>query len=108
MGETRKYRDLYADDPILKKRVLVVLNHGIEGFVIQGTESCSGCYEPGEYGAFEEHYPWDRKAQCRIGSGCHECGYRGKVRFRYWMPFPENVAAWDALMAEKDKAEDAA
>ncbi len=50
------------------------------------TESCSGCYEPGEYGANDHLYPWDDKAQCRVGAGCQECGYTGKRRVSMLLP----------------------
>lgn len=45
----------------------------------QWTTSCTGCRET-EDGHNVGHYPWDDKAKCYIGSGCHECGYTGKVR----------------------------
>jgi predicted RNA-binding Zn-ribbon protein involved in translation (DUF1610 family) len=32
------------------------------------------------------NYIYDDKAQCHIGIGCHECGYRGKVRRSEWVP----------------------
>lgn len=49
--------------------------------------SCSGCFEAGEGNSNAHNYPWDRKAQCHIGSGCSECGYHGKVRRAQWVPF---------------------
>lgn len=50
------------------------------------TSSCSGCFEAGEMGAFANDYPWDERAQCRVGAGCRECGYSGKVRASHWVP----------------------
>lgn len=51
------------------------------------THSCSGCFESGDYGGNEHNYPWDDKAQCRLGSGCSECGHQGKVRQSMWVPY---------------------
>mgnify|MGYP003664493551 CR=1 FL=1 len=51
------------------------------------TESCSGCFEGGEYDGLVHHYLFDNKRQCSIGSGCDECGYTGK-RITGW---PEPV-----------------
>lgn len=44
------------------------------------TDSCSGCLESGDYGGNLHRYKFDQKARIHIGSGCHECGYHGKVR----------------------------
>ncbi len=74
------------------KRRRVVLNEGHEGFVIRWTDSCSGCYEGGEYGGSAHLYPTDPKAGCSIGFGCEECGYQGKVRHSMWFPF--DTKAW--------------
>lgn len=51
------------------------------------TDACSGCFEGGEYGGLAHHYAWDDKAKCRVGSGCHECGYTGKRKWSQWVPF---------------------
>lgn len=51
------------------------------------TTSCSGCFEGGEYGGLADNYDWDDKAQCRIGIGCSECGYHGKIRMAEWVPY---------------------
>ncbi len=50
------------------------------------TESCSGCYESGEYGGLAHNYPYDEKAGCRVGGGCDECGYTGKRRMEWPVP----------------------
>lgn len=50
------------------------------------TQSCSGCFEGGECMGLAHNYIYDDKAQCHIGIGCHECGYRGKVRRSEWVP----------------------
>lgn len=44
----------------------------------QFTRPCSGCSCDGEY-----------PCSCcnERGAGCEECGYTGKVRSGYWMPF---------------------
>ncbi len=42
------------------------------------TNSCSGCFESGEYGQNESYYEYDKKSQCHVGAGCSECGYTGK------------------------------
>jgi len=47
------------------------------------TQPYSGCFSAGEYGGNEHNYPYDAKAGCRVGAGCHECGYTGKRR-TYW------------------------
>ena len=51
------------------------------------TRHCTGCFETGDYGSGSENYPWDEKAQCRVGAGCSECGYTGKRREVYWAPY---------------------
>jgi len=51
------------------------------------TTACSGCFEAGEYGGLAHRYAWDEKAQCRIGFGCEECGYTGKRRWSWWVPY---------------------
>jgi hypothetical protein len=32
------------------------------------------------------HYPYDARANCYVGAGCHECGYRGKRRLEAFFP----------------------
>ena len=73
------------------KRYRVVLNEGHEGFVTRWTESCTGCFEFNE-GWGLEHYEYDAKHKCRIGAGCSECGYTGKRRASFWVPF--DMTAW--------------
>ncbi len=82
MSDLIRYRvDLDGD----RHRVVVV--DGRDGFNVRVTTSCSGCYEPGEYCGMEYLYPYDSKAGCRMGNGCHECGYTGKRRQWNWVPF---------------------
>jgi hypothetical protein len=75
----------YRRDDDGKRRRVVVFN-GQEGFEVWATVSCSGCCELGEYGG-NPGYPYDPKAKCLIGAGCDECGYTGKRRNSYWVPF---------------------
>lgn len=49
------------------------------------TLTCSGCYETVD-GNNVYGYPYDEKAGCHVGSGCHECGYTGKRRHQMWYP----------------------
>lgn len=49
------------------------------------TDSCSGCFEAGEYMGNAHNYGYDEKRQCYVGSGCEECGYTGKRRVKFWM-----------------------
>lgn len=59
----------------------------IEGRVCElaeWVESCSGCHETNE--GYE--YPgtkYDANG-IALGSGCHECGYQGKVKTATWIP----------------------
>lgn len=56
-----------------KRRRRVVMNRGFEGYVVRWTQGCSGCsYDDGSQ-----------------GGGCHECGYTGKVRERWWAALDE-------------------
>lgn len=72
-------------------RVMVVEFRGHEGYIARWTASCSGCHETNE-GYETGLYPYDKKAQCYVGAGCHECGYTGKRREAMWIPF--DYAAW--------------
>jgi hypothetical protein len=86
--ERRRYRGLVIDEETgFRQRKMVVMRGGVEGYVDQLTRACSGCYEPGECGGRAADYQWDEKAQCRLGSGCKECGYTGKRVDRFWLPF---------------------
>lgn len=60
------------------KRLLETITH---------TQSCSGCFEGGEYMGLAHNYLYDDKANCRVGSGCSECGHTGKRRFTEYVPF---------------------
>lgn len=70
----------------------VVRYDGMDGFVVRWTASCSGCFESGDYIGNAHNYPYDEKARCHIGAGCDECGYTGKRRNEYWVPF--DMGAW--------------
>jgi len=85
------------------KRRKVVLNEDHEGFMVRFTESCSGCFEFNE-GWGLEHYGFDEKHKCYVGGGCHECGYTGKCRWSFWVPFDR--AAWCRYMEESEAAEE--
>lgn len=78
----RKYRR-----DALGQRRLVVVQDGVEGFMVRVTDSCSGCFTAGECGGVAGCYPFDAKAGCRVGAGCHECGHTGKRRRVEWSPF---------------------
>jgi hypothetical protein len=47
-------------------------------------ESCSGCHETNE-GYELPGTKFDANG-IALGSGCHECGYQGKVKTAMWMP----------------------
>lgn len=55
------------------------------------TQSCSGCFETGDYMSGAENYPYDEKNHCYIGSGCDECGYTGKRRNVMWLPHSQKM-----------------
>ncbi len=67
-------------------RSKVVTVDGIDGFIARWTDSCTGCYESCD-GYPSGRYPVDPKHGCRVGAGCHECGYTGKRRYETWAPF---------------------
>lgn len=83
------------------ERVRVAIHHGCEGYWSKYTHTCSGCSESNE--GHMSHYPYDAKAQCHIGSGCDECGYTGKVRDCFFIPFDHGE--FDAA-CEKERAEE--
>lgn len=81
MRQKRRYRRTH-DGELYQ----VVTVDGLDGFIVEFTDSCSGCYETNE-GYPTGGYAYDEKAQCHVGSGCHECGFTGKRRRREWVPF---------------------
>lgn len=88
------------------RRAKVWLLDGIEGFIVEFTASCSGCFEGGEYMGMAHHYDVDSKAGCHIGAGCEECGYTGKRRHREWVPFV--YEEYQAILdAQNDAAQEA-
>lgn len=54
--------------------------------LVSWTDSCSGCFEGGEYMGMAHYYPYDKKAHCHVGAGCCECGYTGKRIRKEWVP----------------------
>ena len=88
--EQTRYRWIEDEDaPKGRRRVKVIEFNGVEGYEVRFTEACSGCFEFGDYGGLAHNYPWDEKAQCRVGAGCDECGYTGKRRQIHFIPFTE-------------------
>lgn len=85
------------------RRHRVVLLDGVEGFIVRGTATCAGCFEPGDYMGNAHLYGYDAKACCYVGSGCDECGYTGKRRWREWVPF--NLSEDPRLPKETPNAE---
>jgi hypothetical protein len=79
------------------KRVKVVEFNGILGHEVAWTDSCSGCYETNE-GYAPAGAPFDEKANCHLGSGCHECGYTGKRRSVAWVPLDAEMDKYEAAM----------
>ena len=77
----------------VKSKHKLVIRRGWDGYVVRCTVSCSGCCDLGENCGSERLYPFDKKAGCRVGSGCDECGYTGKRRVDVWTPL--EVAAFD-------------
>jgi hypothetical protein len=73
-----RYRKDYEG---VRRRVYVL--EGVEGYHAQWTDACSGCTEVPECTSGPDR-----------GIGCHECGYTGKRRWRYWFPFDE--AEWES------------
>jgi len=63
---------------------------GVPHIFINYVSSCSGCHETNEgyeiYQNGKPIYAYDEKNRIFLGSGCHECGYTGKRRHRFWMP----------------------
>ena len=64
----------------------VVELDGVEGYEVEWTDSCSGCYETDE-GCPLPGAQYDEKARCHLGMGREECWYTGKRRRREWVPF---------------------
>jgi hypothetical protein len=87
MVARRRYR-VAADG----KRHAVAVVDGHEGHWISWTSTCSGCFESAD----EHLYSYDPKARCKLGSGCHECGFTGKRGDFWWRPFDLSVleALW--------------
>jgi hypothetical protein len=101
--EPRRYRMVDVGCDGEPQRVLVVKHHGFEGYIARWTGSCSGCCELGDYGSGSENYSYDPKARCLVGAGCEECGFTGKRRNEYFVPFDH--AAFEAFIAAESKGE---
>lgn len=97
----------YRVDTDTGRRRKVVAYEGVEGYIIEFTEACTGCFEGGDYMGLAHHYGYDQKANCYVGAGCEECGYTGKRRRREWVPFPDQEAAWCRLMSQGHPAQPA-
>lgn len=79
----RRYRMKRASDGCFHR---VRRYTGFEVYTIWWTQACSGCTETRE----GHHSP-------RRGAGCSECGYTGKSRLSWYVPFnPANQARIDA------------
>ena len=74
--DKRRYR---RDDKGRRRLVRVCERTGVEGYEAVETIKCSGCTEVGEMGG-----------QTWGPFGCDECGYTGKRRVRFWIPFDIN------------------
>lgn len=89
--ERRRY--CWVEDesaPSGRRRVLVHRTpDGEEGYIARWTEACSGCFEAGDYNGLAQNYAFDEKAGCRVGIGCDECGYTGKRRSEWFIPFSQ-------------------
>lgn len=85
------------------RRVRVAVHLGIEGYWSVVTVTCTGCTDIGEYGSGSEHYDRDPKLGILVGSGCHECGYSGKRRERFFEPFDHE--AWERALFAPTQAE---
>lgn len=77
-----KYRMHRLEDGSL---VRIMPFNGFDGFEVRWTDECTGCTER-EDGHLVGRYPFDEKAKCYVGNGCHECGYTGKRRRAEWVP----------------------
>jgi len=74
------------------KRVRVVHFLGFEGYMTRWTSHCSGCTEVPEM-----THPPDR------GIGCDECGYTGRRRNDFFVPFGSFEDYWRAVTAPKEE-----
>lgn len=65
------------------------------------TRSCSGCLNSVD-GHPDGEYPWDAKAGCYVGAGCHECGYTGKRRWHFDSKEVDQGMIDEAFASEKE------
>jgi hypothetical protein len=100
----RRFVNLPSHDGEKPERVMVVKRGKVYGMIVTWTDCCSGCTElvDGQdvYGA----YRYDSKAGCLVGSGCHECGYHGKVRNGSWVALPMETQR-QLISMEKESVE---
>ncbi len=80
-----------------KRHKLIILN-GAKGYEVRFPAACTGCHETNE-GYEYAGTAFHEKHRIHIGSGCHECGYRGFVIRREWVPlngkeFEKSCAAY--------------
>lgn len=66
------------------------------------SEPCTGCHE------YIEGQCYCKTVPC-VGSGCHECGYQGRVRQRLFMPVmakdrPADSFCWDPKVNITERA----
>jgi len=54
--------------------------------------TCSGCFNGGgENSHLDDGYKWDDINKIRLGAGCDECGYHGKIVDYFPVPHNFNV-----------------
>jgi hypothetical protein len=71
---------------IAGQRKRVVESCGDLGVEWDYCDSCSGCFEGGEYMGMAHHYPVHPVHGCHVGAGCDECGYHGIRKHRSFVP----------------------
>lgn len=88
------------DDEGIRRRVY--RHHGFNGYWTRWTQACSGCHETID--GYESGNMWDDKLKCYIGWGCSECGYTGKRRIEWFVPFNQKgFEAYCDRMYEKER-----
>lgn len=69
----RYFTEVHRDGT--RARHKLVRHRGFGGYWVQWTQACSGCSDDD------------------VGGGCHECGYTGKRRVRWFVPLDHE--AWE-------------
>lgn len=85
LDESRSASQPGADADNLRASIAEVLKER-EGY----GQTCTGCHES-EDGHDVGHYPFSDTFQCKLGSGCHECGGIGAV----WEHYPDKTTDTD-------------